>query len=116
MVTFTDFRDGSGGRLLRTLGVDISRLQTWREYTDTMLGMAGLEAFLSRVRDCAQACSPSELAVLGAVLTAMDFAWLADELLGGEFWQRTGNFDRYTAAAIAAVILRQNSAELRAAA
>ena len=111
MATFFDFRDGSGGRMLRTLGVDISKLQTWVEYTEAMLAMPDIEAFIGRVRERTNACSSSQLAVIGAILYGMDYAWLADELLGGEFWQRTSKFDRYTATTIAAAIMRMDASE-----
>lgn len=108
MATFYDFRDGSGGRILRTLGKDISGLETWGEYTRTMLEMPDTEReqFLKQVRYYASACSSSQYAIIGAVLQGADYAWLADELGEGEFWQRVSRFDRETATTVAAAILR----------
>ena len=111
MATFYDFRDGSGGRVLRTLGRDISGLETWSEYTRSMLEMPDNEhkQFLERVRQFASECSSSQHGLIGAVLQAADYAWLADELGAGEFWRRVSNFDRNTATTVAAAILRVDS-------
>ena len=113
MPTFHDFRDG---RMLRTLGKDISKMRSWREYTDVMVALPDIDDFLERVRERASACSSSQHAVLQAVLFGMDYAWLAAELEGQNFWERVGYFDRETATTVAAAIMRQDAEEQRAAA
>lgn len=105
MPTFVDFRDGSGGETLSRMGVDIGKLRTWGEYRATILALPDRLAFLERAKRVAAACSPTERVVVAASLFAADFAWLAVELDGGDFWNRVSNFDSSTGVAVAAAII-----------
>ena len=77
-----------------------------------------VDAFWASEKPLAKAsgCPRNRVNPIGAILYGMDYAWLADELSGGAFWQRTGTFDHYTATTIAAAIFRQDAQEQRAAA
>lgn len=110
MLTFKSFRDGPGSGISRSLGFDISGLETWSEFTAEAVRFnfqtdGGL---VDAARRRAGVCSSGELPLLCAFLAAADFAWLADELTGTEAWSRFGIPDTAYRQAIAAAILRQD--------
>ena len=108
MLTFCDFRDGLGGRICRSkLGVDISKLDTWRAYEDAMIRHhGGSEGLIEKAR-MANASS-NEKAVLLAALMAADFAGLADEMAAGFAYQAVRGLGEEARTAVAAAIARQD--------
>lgn len=85
MCTFIDFRDGPGGRFVAdTFGLDITDIQDWGTFRAVMLDhrqdLGGAAAFVARVQRRYGTGSTGERALLLAVLFAIDYRWLADEL------------------------------------
>lgn len=109
MATFIDFRDGRGGDVCLRLGVNISKLDTWAGYTDSILSLPDRRGFVESALALAGRCSPTERVVLAAALFAADLSSAAGELDDGDFWRRAGNFSPDTAVAVAAALLRQDS-------
>lgn len=108
MPTFSDFRDGRGGYMCRMLGVDISRLENWQDYTHAILSLSDRAGFIRKAMTLGNECSSTERAVIAAALFAADLSSQAAELDGGQFWHRANNFSGDTATAVAAAILRQD--------
>jgi hypothetical protein len=106
--TFTDFRDGTGGEICRRMGIDISGLTTWRAYTDAVVRANDkpLGSIVEAARKLDGTASSGERAVLHAALAAADFAWLAQELDRGNFWERTMHMGNAVRRAVAAAVLR----------
>lgn len=114
MATFIDFRDGVAGDILRRkLGLDISNLDTWEDYTRRIVMMDDRDAFFDRVRRLDGVLSSGERTVLHACVAAADFGALAEELDDGQFWRRFDNLDREHALAVAAVIVRRDTSPAR---
>lgn len=114
MLTFKDFRDGPARDLLRRIGVDISKCETWDEFTAYVVkvndafnadeGKCGL--VVKRAVALYPVLSTGERVLMEAVLHAADFTRIATELADGETW-RNLNFTYGTfAEAVAAVIVR----------
>ena len=105
---FAAYRDGYGGTICKRLGVDISGIGTWRDYTKTMVLFNAREGRLvDAARRLNRVASSSEVVVLHAALAAADFTWLADEL-GRNAWDRMSLLGGSAATAVAAAILRQD--------
>lgn len=105
MTTFATFRAGPGGEICRRIGLDVSGLTDWRDYTAAVAALAGRDnGLVAAVRS---AClSSGERAVLAAALHAADYSWLADEVDDGRTWRRLDNTHDAFAMAVAACILR----------
>ena len=107
-LTFADFRDGFGGRVCRAIGLDISGVSAWSEYTEMLVstnnGSGG--GLLDKMRSYDGVASSGERAVLHAAMAAGDFASQADELAGIGFWDRTDRLGTEVRVAIAAAVLR----------
>lgn len=108
MPTFIDFRDGRGGEMCHKLGVDISEVETWQDYTSAVLSLPDRRGFIERAMALADECSPTERVIVTAVLFAADLSAYAEKLDEGQFWKRADNFSADTATAIAAAVLRQD--------
>ena len=83
MLTFNSFRSGLGGRFVRDeFRLDISSLQTWREFTHGMVRHIGKNhaTILDEIRERFGTCSTGEKALMLSILHAADFCALADEL------------------------------------
>ena len=107
---FVSFRDGPGGEICRRIGVDISNLGSWREYTRAMVVYNNQEQggkLVRRARNFAGVACSGEYVLLTACLWAADFAWLADELSEGCMWQWmdkvSGDYRDATAACVARI-------------
>ena len=85
----------TGGKTARLLGVDVSGLTRWSEYTREMVAANNRTngGVVKVARTRAGTCSTGEQAVLCAALGAADFASLADELGGDETWERVDRLD-----------------------
>lgn len=109
MPSFIDFRDGVAGDILRRkLGLDISDLDTWEDYTRRIVMMDDRDGFMDRVRRLDRVVSSGERTVIHACIAAADFGALAEELDCGLFWRRFDTLDREHALAVAAVIMRRD--------
>lgn len=88
MTTFRDFRDNpSAIRMVNALlGLDMSELKTWSHFTQAALyarpiDMGGdYQPFIDRIENRAGTASTGELALLMAILFAMDYRWLAEKI------------------------------------
>lgn len=111
MIGFRIFRDGIGGDVAARLGLDISGLNSWSEYTTVAVAFNGRDEgrLVHRARAYAAVCSTGERLVLLAALHAADFAWLADEMVRESgMWRNLWYVaDEDTRAAVSAAILRQ---------
>ncbi len=106
---FAAFRNGFGGSVCKRLGVDISDVTGWRDYTETMVDFNAREGHLvDAARRFAGVASSGEVLALYAVLAAADFCWLADELCGRNFWDSMSTMGDSVRETVAAVILRRD--------
>lgn len=87
MSTFRDFRDNGPAQAMTIapLGLDISKLENWRQFTAPALHARPAEngdfqPFIDRVDRCAGTAATGELALLMAILCAMDYRWLAEKV------------------------------------
>ena len=106
---FAAFRDGFGGSICQRLGVDISNIANWCDYTETMVQYNAREGILvDAARRFAGVASSGEVVALYAVLAAADFCWLADELSGRNLWDSLSTMGDSVRETVAAAILRRN--------
>lgn len=87
MSTFSDFRNNlAAAALVQSLvGLDMSDLRTWDQFTQAALAArpardGDYQPFIDRVEHRAGTASTGELALLMAVLFAMDYRWLAEKI------------------------------------
>ncbi len=94
--------------ICRRLGVDITGLETWREYTAALVrANSGPGRLVDAARTLDGVASSGERVVLHAALAAGDFAWLADELAAGHHWVAIDRLGDEVRASVAAAILRR---------
>ena len=115
MTTFSAFKQCSATDIFSRLGTDISGCISWDHYrsfireTNSASGATDPENCLTiRAIQYSGILSLSERLVLKAALTAADFAHMADEI-EGNLWEDMPCLDQKNRAAIAAVIIRENS-------
>lgn len=108
--TFATFREGYGGEICKRIGLDISPCGTWNEYTGAMIEYNNRP--FGRMVEAAMrlngVASSGERAVLHAVLAAGNFSAQADELSGGNTWDRMDGLGDKARESIAAAILRRD--------
>ena len=87
MTTFADFRDSrpAADMVKALLGLDMTTLRTWSQFTEAALRARPMangdyKPFIDRVERRAGTASTGELALLMAVLFAMDYRWLAERI------------------------------------
>lgn len=87
MSTFSDFRNNLAATALvqSLVGLDMSKLRTWDQFTRAALEArparnGDYQPFIDRVERRAGTASTGELALLMAVLFAMDYRWLAERI------------------------------------
>ena len=85
MTTFLDFRDGPGAAIAdRIFAVDITKLGNWSELRAAVARASNRAGFIDRISTEPTRMSSSEKAIALALLYAVDFADVADEI-GGNF-------------------------------
>lgn len=105
---FATFRDGSGGIICKRLGIDISSVGTWRDYTEAMVRLnARNDHLVDAAKRLNRVVSSGEAIILHATLAAADFAGLADEM-ARHTWHRMSILGRDETATVAAAILRSD--------
>jgi hypothetical protein len=107
--TFAGFRDGYGGDICKRLGIDISQLESWGDYTYAMVDFNNEDfGLVEAAKKFNRVASTGERAVLHAVLASADFAAVADQLAGKGAWNRIDRLGDRARAAVAAAILRRD--------
>jgi hypothetical protein len=111
MLTFQTFAAGPGGEMSRLLGLRLDGITDWSGYTATTSTVTrGRGAPLAAAaRKLYESASTGERAVLLACLWAVDYAWLADELMskdGRGIWRALDGSDDAHRQAIAAALVR----------
>lgn len=110
-LTFRDFAHGPGGHIARRIGIPIRRYRTWRDAQDgfrSLFDGSDSGSVMQRVRNEIYKMSTGEIAVACALLHALDYSWLADEMDGGRAWRRLDNVYGDHRRAVLAAILRQD--------
>lgn len=102
---FDDFRSGMGGEACRQLGIDPTRSHDWASLRETaaMLDPGELSRAANRL---AYVVPSAEYMVLLATLSALGFAFLADELNHEGTWGLLDVCDQKARLAIAAAVAR----------
>ena len=107
--TFATFRDGSGGGVCRSIGIDISGLVDWASYAQAVTewhGEGDGYSFEKAAEQFHGEAFVGERAVLLAALAAANLPNLADRLSDGRTWDRLCGMSRRVRESVAAAILR----------
>lgn len=107
--TYSDFAEGPGGEIAHRLGVPCDKAATWAEYTARFQRYAGDSKSFARLRSEIEGLSRGEVAIACAMLHAVDYSWLADEVEGGQAWRRLDSVSGAHRSAVVAAILRQDT-------
>lgn len=109
--TYSMFAGGTGGSIARRLGVPCDKATTWRAYAARFQRYAGDSKRYAQIKLEARTLSTGETAVACALLHAVDYSSLADELDGGQMWRRLDRTHGDHRRAVVAALLRQDDAE-----
>ncbi|MGX9967076.1 hypothetical protein ACVFYP_27380 [Roseomonas sp. F4] len=97
---FEDFAEGIGGRIIAALGM--KQPGSWQELQRIVAANGTI--FVSRARRLDRTASTGERAVLHALLAAVDYAALADELSDGRTWRGLDGLGLDCRLAVAAIV------------
>jgi len=109
MLTFNDFKSGPGSEIARRLGVPCSSARTWAEYARIFRHHASDTKRFAQIRAKIGVLSSGETAVACALLHAVDYSWLADEVCSDRTWRRLDNTHGNFRFAVVAALLRQDA-------
>ena len=107
-IDFAAFKAGPGGVMARALGIGVDGCSTWRQFMSAAIAFndSQLGVLVDRARHLDGVVSSGQRPLLQAILHAVDFSWLADELGAGKTWRQLEVPDSDYRAAIAACVVQ----------
>ncbi|WP_120008434.1 hypothetical protein [Teichococcus vastitatis] len=88
VLPFSAFGQGPGGDICRRLGIQIETCRSWNDLTLAALRRNRDGALVEEAARLGRILAPGERVVLHALLHALDFDAVADDLAGGRTWWR----------------------------
>lgn len=92
----------------KRVGLHIDSALSWEGFADAVVGQNKREdgALVDRMNDFSGVCSSSELMIVCAILTAVDYGRFADEICPDGVWSRLYGAERSVRELLAMAIVR----------